>query len=75
MLLMVEKDITGAIFHVVYWYVNTKCKYMKDFTMIHISVLDTNKLCWSGMRNKLPVNGFEWDKVSIFTGDFIENYN
>ena len=48
---------------------------MKDFTMIHISVLDTNKLCWSGMRNKLPVNGFEWDKVSIFTGDFIENYN
>ena len=72
---MVEKGVSGAIFHAVYRYTNTNCKFMKDFMIFHKTFLDTNKLYGSGMRNTLPVNGFEWDKVSRFTGDFIKNYN
>ena len=31
MLLMVEKDIRGRIFHSIHWYAKANNKYMKDY--------------------------------------------
>ena len=31
MLLMIEKDIRGQIYHSIYWYAKANNKYMKDY--------------------------------------------
>ena len=38
--------------------------------------LDANNLYGQGVSQKLPVNGFKWEKnVSKFDGDFIKDYD
>ena len=48
MLLMVEKGITGGIWHSIYWYAKTNYQYMKDYDECrqspHIQYWDANNL-------------------------------
>ena len=80
MLLMVEKGIRGGICHSIYQYAKANNKYMKDYDknkeLSYLQYWDVNNLYGWEMSKKLPVNKFEWLKVtSQFNKDFIKNYN
>ena len=80
MLLMLEKCITGGIYHSIYRYAKANNKYMKDYDKnkesSYIQYWDVNNLYGWAMSQKLPVNNFEWIKdPSQFKEDFIKNYN
>ena len=64
MLLMVEKGIKGGIYHAIYRYAKANNKYMKNYDenkeSSYIQYLDANNLYGYAMREKLPVDDFEW---------------
>ena len=64
MLLMVEKGIKGGIYHAIYRYAKADNKYMKNYDenkeSSYIQYLDANNLYGYAMREKLPVDDFEW---------------
>ena len=66
MLLMVEKGITGGIFHAIYRYAKANNKYMKNYNKYKeesfLQYLDANNLYGWAMSQKLPVSGFKWNK-------------
>ena len=75
---MVEKGIRGGICHSIYRYAKANKKYMKDNDKnkesSYIQYLDVNNLYRWAMSQKLPVNNFEWTKItSQFNEDFIKN--
>ena len=77
MLLMLEKYITGGIYHSIYRYAKANNKYMKDYDKnkesSYIQYWDVNNLYGWAMSQKLPVNNFEWIKdPSQFKEDFIK---
>ena len=79
MLLTAEKCIRGRICHSIYWYEKANNKYMKDYDKnkesSYIQSWDVNNLYGWAMPQNLPVNNFEWIKVtSQFDGDFIKDY-
>ena len=79
-LLLVEKGIRGGISHSTYRNAKANNKYMKDYDKkkepSHLQYWDGNNLYGWSMSQKLPVNNFEWIKVtSQFNKDFIKNYN
>ena len=63
MLLMVEKGISGGIFHSVYRYVKANNKYMKNYDKnkesSNFQYWDVNNLYRWAMSQKLPVNNFK----------------
>ena len=80
MLLMVEKGTRREICHSIYRYAKANNKYMKDYDknkeLSYLQYWDVNNLYGWEMSKKLPVNKFEWLKVtSQFNKDFIKNYN
>ena len=40
-----------------------------------LQYLDANNLYGYAMNQKLPLDGYEWADVSIFTDDFVKNYD
>ena len=51
-------------------------KYNKNMPSSYLMYFDANNLYGWAMCKKLPVDGFKWiDNLSIFTEDFIKNYN
>ena len=60
MLLMIEKDIRGVIFHVMHRHAKANIKYMKEYNpIIELSYLmywDVNNLCGWPMPQKLLVD-------------------
>ena len=77
MLLMIEKDIRGGIWHSIYRYAKANNKYMKYYGKNKESSCiwywDVNNLSEWTMSQKLPVNNFEWNKyTSQFNEDFIK---
>ena len=80
MLLMVEKEIRGGIYLVIYRYAKANNKSMKKYDknkeLPYLKYCDVNNLYDWEMSQKLPVNNFEWMKdTSQFNEDFIKNYN
>ena len=75
MLLMVEKGIRDGMCHAIYRYPSANRKYMKSYNhnkeLSYLMYWDANCLCWWGMSQKLPVNGFKW-RNDIFHSD--ENF-
>ena len=75
MLLMVEKGIRDGMCHAIYRYPSANRKYMKSYNhnkeLSYLMYWDANSLCWWGMSQKLPVNGFKW-RNDIFHSD--ENF-
>ena len=77
---MVEKGIRGGICHVIHRYAEANNKYMKNYDKnkesSYIQYLDANNLYGWAMSQKLPVDGFKWEKtISKFDEDFIKNYD
>ena len=80
MLLMIEEDIRGSITQAVHRYCKANNKYMdkkynKNKKSKGIEYYDANSLYVWAMTQKLPVNCFQWERVSSFTSSFIKNYN
>ena len=80
MLLLVEKDIRGGIFHSIYRYAKSNNKYIKDYgknkESSYLQYWDVNNLYGWAMSQKFSLNNFEWIKdTSQFNEDFIKNYN
>ena len=80
MLLMFEEGIRGEICQATYRYAEANNKYMKNYDKNKGSSFlicdDANNLYGFPMCKKLPVSDFKWiDDLSIFTEDFIKNYD
>ena len=80
MLLMIEEGIREGMCQSTHRYAkaNYKCmkNYDKNIESSYLTYLDANNLYGCAMSQKLPVNGFMWDKyLSDFSDDFIKNYD
>ena len=80
MLLLFEKGIRGGMCNTIWRYVKTNNKYMKNYDTTkesqYLMYIDENNLYRWAMSKKLPVDSFRWETdLSIFTSDFIKNYN
>ena len=80
MLIMFAEGTQGGMCQVTYRYNKTNNKYMKNYDKNKESSFliydDANNLYGWSMCKKLPVSDFKWiDVLSIFTEDFIKNYD
>ena len=80
MLMLFEKGIRGGMCQASYRYAKANNKYMKNYDRNKGSSFlmnaDANNLYGYAMSKKLLVDGFKWvDNLSIFTEDFIKNYD
>ena len=80
MLMMFEEGTRGGMCQATYRYAKANNKYMKNYDKNKESSFlvydDANNLYRWSMCKKLPVDDFKWmDDLSIFTGDFIKNYD
>ena len=64
MLMMVEEEIRGGIWHAIYRYAKANNKDMKNYNKNiespYLEYLDANNLYGWAMSQKLPVDGFKW---------------
>ena len=76
MVLMTEKGIRGGLTQVIKKYAVANNKYLPDYDKTkdttYLQYLDANNLYGYAMNQKLPLYGYEWDDVSLFTEDFIK---
>ena len=80
MLIMFEEGIRGGMCQAIYRYAKANNKYMKNYDKnkesSYLEYVDANNLYGFAMCKKLPADGFKWvHDLSIFTEDFIKNYN
>ena len=80
MLLMFEEGTRGGICQAVHRYVRANNKYMnncdEDKELSYLVYVDANNLYGWSMCKKLPVSDLKYiDDISIFTEDFIKNYD
>ena len=80
MLMMFEEGTRGGMCQASYRYAKANNKYMKNYDKNKESSFliydDANNLYGWAMCKKLPVGDFKWvDDLSIFTEDFIKNYD
>ena len=80
MLVMFEEGTREGIWQATYRYAKASNKYMKNhdrkIESSFLEYLDANNLYGWPMCKKLPVSDFKWvDDLSIFTEDFIKNYD
>ena len=66
MLLVIEEGIRRGICHAIYRYITANKKYMKNHDtnseLSYLTYLDANNLYGWSMSQKLPANGFKWEK-------------
>ena len=80
MLLLFEKGTCGGMCNAICNYVKANNKYMKNYDNTkeskYLMYLDANNLYGWAMCEKLPIDNFKWETdLSIFTSDFIKNYD
>ena len=80
MLIMFKEGIRGGIYRAIYRYAKANNKYMKTYDKNKESSFlisnDANNLYGFAMCKKLPLGNFKWiDDLSVFTEDFIKNYD
>ena len=80
MLLMFAEPIRRGMCQATYRYAKANNKYMKNHDKnkesSYLQYLDANNLYGWAMSQKLPVDDFKGvDDLSIFTEDFIKNYD
>ena len=49
--------------------------YDKTKESVFLQYLDASNLYGYAMNQKLPLDGYKWADVSIFTDDFVKNYD
>ena len=72
--------IRGGIYHAIHRYAKANNKYMNNYDKnkesSYIQYLDANNLYGWAMSQKLPVDGFKWEKNMLkFNEDFIKSYD
>ena len=77
MLLIVEKEIRGGIYHAIHRCAKANNKYTKhcdeNEESLFLEYLDANNMYGWAMPEPLPVNGFDWMEVLSKIGeDFIK---
>ena len=80
MLLSFEKGIRGCICNAIHKYAVANNKYMKNYDSSkpssYLMYVDANNLYGYAMSKKLPTSNVKWETdLSIFTEEFIKNYN
>ena len=79
MILITEKGICGGLTQVVKKHAVANNKYLPEYDSTKKSVflqyLDVNNLYEYAMCKKLPLNGYKWEDTSLFTEEFIKNYD
>ena len=80
MLMMFEEGTRGGMCQATYRYTKANNKYVKNYDKnkesSYLEYLDANNLYGWAMSQKLPVDNFKWvDDLSVFTEDFIKNYD
>ena len=69
MLLIIEEGIKGGMCQSIHRYAKANNKYMKNYDKniepSYLTYLDANNFYGWAMSQKLPVNGFMWDKYQI----------
>ena len=79
MILMTEKGIRGGLTQLIRKYVVANNKYLPNYdktkNSTYLQYLDANNLYGNAMNKKLALNGYKWADKSIFTDDFIKNYD
>ena len=79
MVLVTEKGIRGDLTQVIKKHGIANNKYLPTYDKTKKSVslqhLDANNSYGYAMNRTLPLNGYKWADVSIFTDDFIKNYD
>ena len=80
MLIMYEEGTRGRMCQAKHRYAKANNKYMKNHDKnkkpTYLERLDANNLYGWAICKKLPESDFEWvDDLSIFTEDFIKNYD
>ena len=78
MLLMVQKSITGGMFHSIYRYAKANNKYINDYDknkeLSYLQYWDVNSLYRRLISQKLSVKNFKWVKdISKFDRKIIES--
>ena len=78
MVLMTEKGIRGGLTQVIKKRGVANNKYLPNYDSskksTYLQYLDANNLYGYAMNKKLPLNGYKWADIKIFTDDFIKNY-
>ena len=75
---MAEKGIRGGICHAVFQHAKANNKYMKESqnktmkSQPFLMYLCKNNLYGKAMSPRLPVNCFEWDKISKIPQNFVK---
>ena len=76
MVLMTEKGIRGDLTQVIKKHGIANNKYLPSYDntkkSVYLQHLDVNNLYGYAMCKKLPLNGYKWADISIFTDDFIK---
>ena len=79
MVLMTEKAIRGGLMQAVKKHAIANNKYLPSYDKtkknVFLQYLDANNLYGYAMNQKLPLDGYKWDNVSIFTNEFVKNYD
>ena len=79
MILMTEKAICGGLTQAVrkHGIANNKClpTYDKTKKSVFLQYLDAKNLYGYAMNQNLLLDGYKWADISIFTDDFVKNYN
>ena len=80
MLMLFEEGIRGGICTAIRYYAEANNKYMKNYDStkksIYLMYVDANNLYGYAMSQKLPIKNFKFETdLSIFTENFIKNYN
>ena len=80
MLMLFEQGIRGGICTAIHYYADADNKYMKNYDSTkkstYLMYVDANNLSRYAMNQKLPIKNFKFETdLSIFTENFIKNYN
>ena len=79
MVLMTEKGIRDGLTQVIRKYGIANNKYLPNYDKTkdistYLQYLDANNLYGYAMNEKLPLYGYKWVDKSIFSSDFIKDY-
>ena len=78
--MLFEQGIRGGICTAIHYYAEADNKYMKNYDSTkkstYLMYVDANNLSRYAMSQKLPIKNFKFETdLSIFTENFIKNYN
>ena len=79
MVLMTQKAVRGGLTQVIKKHAIANNKYLPTYDKskknVFLQYLDANNLYGYAMSRKLPLDNYQWANVTIFTDNFVKNYD